>query len=70
MRRKRQYSDFGKWANGILVELNMTQAELAEAVGAGKSTITDIFTGKTKNSRLLCESITEYLEGRAKTDGR
>lgn len=69
MRRIREYTEFGLWARGILVEINMTQAELAEAVGVGKSTITDIFTGRTKNNKLLRDCITGYLKGKISADG-
>lgn len=69
VRRIRNYTEFGLWARGILTELNMTQSELAEAVGVGKSTITDIFTGRTKNNKLLRDCITGYLEGKIAADG-
>ncbi len=64
MRRKRQYSEFGLWAKGILMELNMTQTELAQALGAGRSTVSDAFTGRTKDGGFLQESIRSYLEGK------
>ncbi len=64
MRRKRQYSEFGLWAKGILMELNMTQTELAQALGAGRSTVSDVFTGRTKDGGFLQERISNYLEGK------
>ena len=70
MRRIREYTEFGLWARGILMELNMTQAELADAVGAGKSTITDAFTGKTRKNQQLCECIEGYLKGKISSSSR
>lgn len=52
MRRVRQYSEFGLWASGILAELNMTQLELAEAVGCSRTSVSEVFTGKSRSMRL------------------
>jgi DNA-binding XRE family transcriptional regulator len=70
VRRIREYTEFGLWARGILMELNMTQAELADAVGAGKSTITDAFTGKTRKNQQLCECIEGYLKRKISSSSR
>lgn len=57
----KQSTEFGRWAKKRLIDLEMTQAELARQVGTSRQYINQIFSGKKKNSKYE-ESIRAVLE--------
>lgn len=53
MRRKRCYTEFGLYVAGMLAELNMTAAELAERIGVSKATVSETMTGRLNNQKTI-----------------
>ncbi len=70
MRRKRKYSEFGIWGTGILAEINMTQAELAEIVGCSRTKISELFTGKSTDAMMVACIKNFLLEKVKEHDGK
>lgn len=55
MRKKRQLTDFGVEVKKILIDRDMTQAELAERVGIKRQYLSLILCGERRNSRYVDE---------------
>ena len=53
MGRKRELTDFGKRVKHRLIELNMTQVELAEQVGTSKQYLGKILFGERSGETYL-----------------
>lgn len=58
---KRSITPFGQKCKKRLIELNMTQKELADILGVKKQYITDVFRGARSGEKYI-EKIEEILE--------
>lgn len=59
--RKGNFTDFGKMVKKRLIDMNMTQVELSQAVGTSKQYMYDILTGK-KSGRKYIDRIKAVLK--------
>lgn len=48
-------TEFGRWVKKKLIDLNMTQAELAKRVGCSRHYINQILAGTRKKSKYIPE---------------
>ncbi len=70
MKRKRKLTDYGIEAKKRLLELGMTQKELAKKIGVSESYLADVFYGEklgkkyiSKIDRLLASKKNRELKG-------